>query len=333
LIAVVLTSFSLVYLVDAATTTMSVIPSFSNVAPTDVFNVNIIIADVANLTGWEFKLFYLKAIVNCSAVAEGPFLKSGGSTFKVFNITNNYNSTHGRILAACALLGANVSVTGTGMAALITFKALAPGNTPLDLVDTKLSDEADQPISHIAVDGAVQVSGTAPDVAITFVEPFKTVVGKSYTCTINVSTENQGVYEVTFNVTTYANDTPFASAAATVAAGDSNVVTLTWNTALFAYGNYTLKGVAGTLPGETDTADNTYTSVIQVHVGVPGDVSGPIQGVYDKIVNMRDISYMILLFNTRPTSPNWNPNVDVNNDGVVNMRDISIAIINFNKHE
>jgi hypothetical protein len=61
--------------------------------------------------------------------------------------------------------------------------------------------------------------------------------------------------------------------------------------------------------------------------GIPGDVN------MDGIVNMRDIQRMILLFNTTPSSPNWDPNADVNNDGTTNMRDISIAIAHFNQHE
>ena len=52
-----------------------------------------------------------------------------------------------------------------------------------------------------------------------------------------------------------------------------------------------------------------------------------------KVVDMRDINYTILLFNTNSSSPNWKPNADINNDGTVNMRDIQIAILNFNKHE
>jgi hypothetical protein len=313
---------------------MYVSPPVSNVSSGNTFSINVTIADVANLTGWEFKLFYLNSVLNCSAIAEGPFLKSGGSTFKIFNITNNYNSTHGRILAACALQGMNVSVNGTGVAATVTFKALFPGSTPLDLVDTKLSNEKipAQPIPHTTADGTVYVTGTSPDVAVTFVKPLKTIIGKSHTGNTNVTVENHGGFPATFNVTAYADTTVFASANVSLTIG-SIIITLTWNTSTFAYGNYTIKAIADTIPGETDTADNTYISVIQVHVGVPGDVSGPTQGVYDNIVNMRDISYMILLFNTRPESPNWNPNVDVNNDAVVNMRDISIAIINFNKHE
>ena len=334
LIGLALPCLSSIYRVDAATITMYVYPPVINVSSGDTFQANITIADVANLTGWEFKLFYLKSVLNCSAVAEGPFLKSGGSTFKIFNITNNYNSTHGRILAACALQGMNVSVNGTGVAAILTFKALFPGSTPLDLVDTKLSDEKipAQPIPHTAVDGTVYVTGTSPDVAVTFVKPLKTIIGKSYTGDTNVTVENHGGFPATFNVTAYADTTAFAIANISLTIG-STIITLTWNTSTFAYGNYTIKAIADTVPGETDTADNTYISAIQVHIGVPGDVSGPIQGVYDNTVNMRDISYMILLFNTRPESPNWKPNVDVNNDAVVNMRDIQIAIINFNQRE
>lgn len=48
---------------------------------------------------------------------------------------------------------------------------------------------------------------------------------------------------------------------------------------------------------------------------------------------MKDIAYMVSLLNTKPESPNWNPNADVNNDGVVNMKDIAIAIAYFNQYE
>jgi hypothetical protein len=68
-------------------------------------------------------------------------------------------------------------------------------------------------------------------------------------------------------------------------------------------------------------------------VGVPGDVSSSTQGVYDMKCDMKDIAYLVILFNTKPTSPNWNPNADVDNNGVVSMKDIAIAILNFNKHE
>jgi hypothetical protein len=118
-----------------------------------------------------------------------------------------------------------------------------------------------------------------------------------------------------------------------LAGGDSAAVMFVWNTTGVAYGNYTVTAVADPVANETNTADNNCTCNTPVHVGVPGDISGPTQGVYDGTCNMRDIQYLILLFNTNPASPNWKPNADINNDGTVNMRDIQIAILNFNKYE
>jgi hypothetical protein len=109
------------------------------------------------------------------------------------------------------------------------------------------------------------------------------------------------------------------------------ILTYTWQTSGYSKGNYTVSATATTVPSETDTTDNYCTWII--HVGVPGDVSGSTTGVYDGTVNMRDISLLIQVFNTKPSSTKWNPNADVNNDLIVNMRDISITIQNFNKHE
>jgi outer membrane protein assembly factor BamB len=161
----------------------------------------------------------------------------------------------------------------------------------------------------------------------------KTVIGQNMTLSINGTVINEGSYTETFNVTLYANETSVELQNVTLLSGNSKTITFTWNTTLFGFGNYTLSIYAEQLPEETDTSDNNYTCVLPVHVGVPGDISGPAQGVYDGTCNMRDIQYLILLFNSRPDSSNWNPNADVNNDGVVNMRDIQIAILNFNKHE
>jgi hypothetical protein len=133
--------------------------------------------------------------------------------------------------------------------------------------------------------------------------------------------------------TAYANTTQIATLDFVLANGTSQSRKFAWNTTGFVYGNYTLKVTADVVPEETDAADNNYTSSVAVHVGVPGDISGPMQGVYDGTTNMRDINYMILRFNSKPDSLNWNPNADVNNDLVCNMRDIQIAILNFNQHE
>ena len=42
---------------------------------------------------------------------------------------------------------------------------------------------------------------------------------------------------------------------------------------------------------------------------------------------------LVLLFQTKPNSPERKPNASVNNDGVVNIRDVNIALLNFQKRE
>jgi hypothetical protein len=65
---------------------------------------------------------------------------------------------------------------------------------------------------------------------------------------------------------------------------------------------------------------------------VAGDYNGIVQGLPDGKVDMRDISYLVRLFNTKPDSPKWNPMADINGDNIINMREITIAVVHFNQH-
>ena len=171
-------------------------------------------------------------------------------------------------------------------------------------------------------------------VAIISVMVAKTVIGQGFNCNVTVNVVDNGEYAETFRVTAYAN----AMAISFRQVSNLNIMcplllTFTWETANLSKGNYTLSAYAWPVSGEMDTSNNNCTCDILVHVGVPGDISGPTHGVYDGKCDMRDISYLITHFNSKPNSTNWKPNADINNDATVNMRDISIAILNFNKHE
>jgi len=174
---------------------------------------------------------------------------------------------------------------------------------------------------------------TKHDLGITGITSSKSVTGEGYTLPINVTTMNYGVYAETFNVTFYVNTNFVASQTVTLAGGNSTTVTFAWNTTGFAKGNYTITAYTEPVLNETYIVDNNVTCVAPVHVGVPGDVSGTTPGVYDGIVNMKDIAYLVNKFNTKPISPNWMPNADVNDDLVCNMKDIAIAVYYFNQHE
>jgi parallel beta-helix repeat protein len=171
------------------------------------------------------------------------------------------------------------------------------------------------------------------NVGIATVALGKTVVGRGYCCNITLIIVDYGLYGETFNMAIWASQLRIDLQPVVLADRSSTEINFTWDTTGLLYGNYTVHSAADVVPDETLTADNNYIFNLPVHVGVPGDVSSAAPGVYDGVANMFDVAYMIALFNTRPNSPNWNPNADVNNDGVSNMKDIAIAIAYFNQRE
>ena len=169
------------------------------------------------------------------------------------------------------------------------------------------------------------------DIAVSDVTVFKTVVGQGYTMRINVTVENLGTQTETFNLTTYANATSFSTLLdVNLSSGNSTAILFVWNTTGFAFGNYTISAYAEAVAGETNTANNNFTCVTPVHVGVPADISGATPGVPDGVCAMRDIAYIIAHFNGKPGEPKWDPNADVNDDDVINMKDIAISVAYFN---
>jgi hypothetical protein len=96
------------------------------------------------------------------------------------------------------------------------------------------------------------------DVAVTTVAPLKTVIGQGYSCNVSVTVENHGGYDETFNVTVYANQTSIGKQAITLLTGTFETIIFTWNTTSYTKGNYTMKAVADSVQGETNTTDNTF---------------------------------------------------------------------------
>jgi hypothetical protein len=304
--------------VYGTTATILVDPPVSSVTIGDTFNINIDVTDIADFTCWQLKLYFLRSVLNCTAAVEGPFLKTGGGTFYDKTITNNFNATHGQLLAYSTLLG-DTSVTGSGAILTVTFKAVGIGNTPLHMADINLGDEKipPQPIPYTAVDGTVQVAaGVGHDVAIVGVIPKKTIAGKGYGCNITVSTENHGAYVETYNVILHANETEIETKLVTVPIAGVVTVDFTWNTSSFAFGGYTIWAYAWPVPGETFTSDNNYTDGT-VMVLWPGDIQTPFRKI-----DMKDIAYIAKRFLLPPSDPLWDPNADLNNDGKVDMKDI-----------
>lgn len=145
--------------------TMWVNPA-STTDPSSPFTVDIDIASVDDLYGWEFKLYYKNNILTNGSVTQGTFLSAVGTTFfSVLNNTDTYNATHGRYWVTCTLTGDTAGASGSGTLATITFTVDgASGTTPLDLTDTKLvgydftNKRLANRMEHITTDGSVTIS-------------------------------------------------------------------------------------------------------------------------------------------------------------------------------
>ncbi len=130
--------------------------SYSAYRPKETFVMNVSIVDIADLYGWEFKLYYTSMVLNATSLAEGPFLASLGSTyFHVITFTDTFNATHGLIHATCTLTEPGSGVDGNGTLATLTFKTKSPGDTLLYFQDTIVIDSNDNPISHTTQHGIV----------------------------------------------------------------------------------------------------------------------------------------------------------------------------------
>jgi hypothetical protein len=182
------------------------------------------------------------------------------------------------------------------------------------------------PNYHAFIRAAIVTSPLAEhDVAVTNVTTSKTgclpkpTVGEGFNVNITVTVENQGSTTETFNVNVYANTTIIGTAPVTLNAGDNTTLTFVWDTTGFLKGNYTISATADTVPGETDTADNTFIDGL-LGIVRQGDVNG------DSFVNAKDA---ILLGTAFYPAGTYSPNADINNDGYCNAKDAIVIGTNF----
>jgi len=172
------------------------------------------------------------------------------------------------------------------------------------------------------------------DVAVTDVTTSKTgclpmpVVCEGYTMRVNATAENKGNFTETFNVTAYAVNVTgsyvIGEQQTTLNPAENTTLTFTWNTAGFAYGNYTVSAYAWPVPNETNTGDNTFVDGV-VKVVFPGDLND------DGIVDYRDINRVSRMFGKTLGDPEWDPNSDIVEDGIIDYRDINVPSRNFGK--
>jgi hypothetical protein len=98
-------------------------------------------------------------------------------------------------------------------------------------------------------------------------------------------------------------------------AGSSASQVIVWNTAGFAYGNYTISVSVMLALGEINLWTGPFTYGM-VKVTIPGDING------DGVVNAKDLGILATYWlETVPPAP---ANVDIGGYGIVNAKDLGI---------
>jgi hypothetical protein len=160
--------------------------------------------------------------------------------------------------------------------------------------------------------------------AISNISPYRIVVCNRTVTSINVTVVNQGSVQEAFTVILSYNSTAFVTQMVTVGNGSSANLSFSWNTTGVSLGNYTIEAAVGQLPGETDTADNSLST--QIQVCILGDING------DGRVDMKDVSKVAQAFQVPPSSPKWTSNGDLDENGVIDMKDVSTIAKHFGEH-
>jgi len=164
------------------------------------------------------------------------------------------------------------------------------------------------------------------DIAIT-----NTQLSKTYTndtiVDIKVTVTNNGEAGAIFNLTVYLDTNPIGEKF-NMPLGRGATFTYIFNldTLPLPRGVYTISSTASAVPGESNTADNTYDDGTIIET-IRGDVTG------DFKVDINDIYQFGRAFGTTEGHLRWNPNCDLNNDGQINIQDIYFAARNFGKSD
>jgi hypothetical protein len=113
------------------------------------FTVDVNIANVTDLYGWEIRLAYNNSVLNLTDITQKSFLRNVGTTY----FTYKASSLGDTVVADCTLVGVAPGASGNGTLATIKFYVRGVGTSSLDLFNTTLVSSLDNDINHTAISG------------------------------------------------------------------------------------------------------------------------------------------------------------------------------------
>jgi parallel beta-helix repeat protein len=353
--------------------TLYVAPSpveFWTPAHSKTFTVDVKIANVAKLYGFEFKLYWNTSLLDLVNVTVTPPSAWGTNYFIGMNETRE---DLGRYWLAVAALNPaslfNGSATLVKLTFKITYDPIYPNNvtSSLDLAGTQLSDSEANAITHLVYDGEYWCYATEPRLESKPSTYTAKTLGEKFTINITISDvvnlysfEFQLIYNTTLLDATAVNVGGFLNPPYSItkqiiddAAGFIWLSVQAQSPAPSTNGSGTLATVTfmvptesgiwykGFLPLECDLHVNSTMLKTDQGVTVPNDVADPLlHYMYspipgdlnsDGIVNIFDLRIVARVFGLNSSEPNWDPRADLNHDNKVDIFDLVLVAKNYGR--
>jgi Cohesin domain len=161
--------FTAVFLLLVASTSLSasaisVEPATLVVTPGQSFTLSVEISGITDLYGYQFDLGFNSSVLEATSVTEGAFLSTGGSTIFLPGAIDNVG---GSITSNADILNGAVSgVNGSGDLLDVTFQALAPGSSSVQVFNLIALNSFGQGLTVTTAGSTVSVSTPEPGTGV-----------------------------------------------------------------------------------------------------------------------------------------------------------------------
>jgi len=308
----------------------------------DKFNVTISISTTGVSYVWQVKVTFNPAHIHA---VRADYTGTGKSLFFTGHgsipVTPTIDNTAGFVVHGESLVGAD-SVPATADSTLfwVEFEIVAaPPAT--DTLTSQIAVDPDPGNTFILDPDLNTVSGVSFGSAAYNFSPPPPVRDLAVTdLSLSNAAPKQGLDNVTITIVVFNNGTTAesfpveidldASVIGTLqvdslAAGDTQTLTLEWNTTDASIGKHTITAKAALLPGDTDPANNEKSKEIRIMstTGPSTDLNG------DGIVDMQDIAVVALAFGAAEGDSRYDATADIKPDGVINLFDVALTAKDF----
>jgi len=265
-------------------------PLVEGIMPPNTFTVSIKTDYTgSDIIGWQFVLYYRPLILHGISVVNGGLISGTGAVF----MPGTFDNTQGKLTLTGAFFmpGPYGPASGPGTLANVTFEVVGVGESPITIGtgidETKLKGQYGDIIDGFVNEdhiqhGAFRNLAETHDIAVLSVTPNDTEVIENDLVEIAVEVKNLGTATETFSVSTYYDIySLIATQTGITLAGDtSTTLTFIWDTTNVAPAIHSLRAVASTVPGETNTENNKLTSPLKVTVvaGIIAIIIAPDEG-------------------------------------------------------